>query len=145
ATLVAGPSSHHCQMVSYGMRRLALSMNQFGLDMLRAMERAVRDSALLDPAATTALDHHSYSFCPFCIGSSLAMLMAGLKASHNSDLDQSDSAGESLRYALYLNSMQQQEINLAFFDLMRHLQVNLPDGFRSRRSATSGNLVRIIN
>lgn len=131
------------QMVSYGMRRLALSMNQFGLDMLRAME-----SSDTDPGRQP---QESYAFCPFCVGSSLAMLMAGLVQSGPDDSTRT--AYDSLRHALYLNSMQPQEMNLAFFDLMRHLQVNLPDGFRAKRSAEGQsdpprhnyNSVRIVN
>lgn len=116
------------QMVSYGMRRLALSMNQFGLDMMRVIDSTNRDSVVNQTIM------NSYSFCPFCIGSSLAMLMAGL-IYPTSFTGTTRSAYESLRYALYLNSMQPQEINLAFLDLMRHLQVNLPQGFRAKRSS----------
>ncbi|KAH9493501.1 serpin [Dermatophagoides farinae] len=123
--------------MSYGMRRLATSLNQFGMDLARSME--------MQPHHTTS---SSYSFCPFCVGTSLAILMAGLEDNgplqqqHQQQQQQnyaeeqfrtSEHATErlydSLRYALYLNSMQPQEVHLAFLDLMRHLQVNLPVGF----------------
>lgn len=103
------------------MRKLAMSMNQFGMDMLRHQGKS-------------NLEHHqqqptNIALCPFCVGSSLAMVLAGLWP------DQRDmSAYESLRYALYLNSMQPQEIHLAIYDLMRHLQVNMPEGVRMKRS-----------
>lgn len=66
------------QVVSYGMRKLALSMNQFGLDMLRTIDRMDR---VLNATSTTTVKTTpgSFGFCPFCVGSSLAMILAGLK------------------------------------------------------------------
>ncbi len=66
------------QVVSYGMRKLALSMNQFGLDMLRTIDRMDR---VLNATTTTASKstNQGFGFCPFCVGSSLAMILAGLK------------------------------------------------------------------
>lgn len=131
------------QMIfSYGMRRLALSLNQFGLDMLRTIDEM--QSSNSNETSTR------FAFCPFCIGSSLAMLMAGLEVSSRNFPESlnSDSLYESLRYALYVNSMQQEEINLAFLDLMRHLQVNLPDIQRMKESdwnESMKNHLTIIN
>ncbi|XP_054162410.1 leukocyte elastase inhibitor A-like [Oppia nitens] len=96
------------QVISFGMRKLAASTNQFGLDLMRAMDRS---------EATMA-------FCPFCIGSSLAQLLMGAQGPMES----------ALRHALYLWGMQPQEINLAFYDMNNHLGVNLPYGLRHRSS-----------
>ncbi|OTF79075.1 Group 27 mite allergen-like protein (Serpin-like), partial [Euroglyphus maynei] len=109
------------------MRRLATSLNQFGLDLARSMEMQPRFNL-----------SSSYSFSPFCVGTSLAILMAGLEENDHQQQQQqqirtsehsNERLYESLRYGLYLNSMQPQEIHLAFLDLMRHLQVNMPVGF----------------
>ena len=96
------------QVISFGMRKLAASTNHFGLDLMRAMDKS---------DATMA-------FCPFCIGSSLAMLLMGSQGPMES----------ALRHALYLWGMQPQEINLAYFDMMNHLGVNLPHGARHRKT-----------
>ncbi|RWS31411.1 Leukocyte elastase inhibitor A-like protein [Leptotrombidium deliense] len=90
------------QIISFGMRKLAYSSNQFGLDLMRAMDRS----------------DASMAFCPFCISSSLVMLLMG---SHGT-------SASSLRHALYLWGMQRSEINLAFYDLITHLGVNVPHG-----------------
>lgn len=74
-------SFSEAQVVSYGMRKLALSMNQFGLDMLRTMDRMDR----LINASTSSAQQGSFGFCPFCVGSSLAMLLAGLKDDRSKD------------------------------------------------------------
>lgn len=95
------------QVISFGMRKLAYSTNQFGLDLMRAMDRS--DSNI--------------AFCPFCISSSLSMMLAGAHGS----------TANSLRHALYLWGMQPGEINLAFHDLMSHLGVNIPTGRTFRR------------
>jgi serpin B len=97
----------NCQ-VSFGMRKLAYSTNQFGLDLMRAMDRSDENMA----------------FCPFCISSSLAMMLSGAQGS----------TATSLRHALYLWGMQTNEINVAFYDLMTHLGVNLPNERAYRRS-----------
>lgn len=96
------------QVISFGMRKLAYSTNQFGLDLMRAMDRS---------------DSSSVAFCPFCISSSLSMMLAGAHGS----------TANSLRHALYLWGMQPNEINLAFHDLMSHLGVNIPSGRTFRR------------
>ncbi|RWS06996.1 Leukocyte elastase inhibitor A-like protein [Dinothrombium tinctorium] len=91
----------NAQVISFGMRKLAHSANQFGLDLMRAMDRS---------DATMA-------FCPFCISSSLIMLLMGAHGN----------TASSLRHALYLWGMQRSEINLASYDMMNHLGVNLPN------------------
>ncbi|XP_074602513.1 leukocyte elastase inhibitor-like [Brevipalpus obovatus] len=88
------------QVISFGMRKLAYSTNQFGLDLLRAMDKS-------EP---------SIGFCPICISSSLVMMLMGSQGN----------GASSLRHALYLWGMQTSEINLAFHDMMTHLGVNMP-------------------
>jgi serine protease inhibitor len=90
------------------MRKLASSTNQFGLDLMRAMDKS----------------ESTMAFCPFCIGSSLAMLLMGSQGNMES----------GLRQALYLWGMQPQEINLAYYDMMNHLGVNFPSGIRHRKT-----------
>lgn len=97
----------NCQ-ISFGMRKLAYSTNQFGLDLMRSMDRSEENMA----------------FCPFCISSSLSMM---LSAAHGS-------TASALRHALYLWGMQTNEINVAFYDLMTHLGVNIPNERTYRRS-----------
>lgn len=106
ATILVGKSSP--QIISFGMRKLAMSTNQFGLDLMRAMDRS---------DATIA-------FCPFCISSSLAMLLMGAHGTMEA----------ALRHSLYLWGMQPQEINLAYYDMMNHLGVNLPSASRHRKT-----------
>ena len=93
-----------CQ-VSFPMRKLAYSTNQFGLDLMRAMDRSESNMA----------------FCPFCISSSLSMMLSGAHGS----------TATSLRHALYLWGMNSNEINVAFYDMMNHLGVNVPSFSRS--------------
>ncbi|XP_053208632.1 serpin B3-like [Panonychus citri] len=88
------------QVISFGMRKLAYSTNQFGFDLLRAMDKSESSTA----------------FCPICISSSLTMMLMGSQG-HSST---------SLRHALYLWGMQTSEINLAYHDMMTHLGVNIP-------------------
>ena len=97
---------HHvsCQ-VSYGMRKLAYSTNQFGLDLMRSMDRSDTNMA----------------FCPFCISSSLAMMLSGAQGSTST----------SLRHALYLWGMNSDEINVIFYDMINHLGMNVPSFARS--------------
>lgn len=89
------------QVISFGMRKIAYSSNQFGLDLLRASDRSEARIA----------------FCPFCVSSSLVMLMVGTGNGPMSN---------SLRHALYLYGMNDNEINFAYNDMMNHLGVNLP-------------------
>lgn len=102
------------------MRKLAYSTNQFGLDLMRAMDRSDENLA----------------FCPFCISSSLAMMLSGAQGS----------TATALRHALYLWGMQTNEINVAFYDLMTHLGVNLPNERAYRRSGlfTAGTMPQSI-
>ncbi|KAI1285021.1 Leukocyte elastase inhibitor [Halotydeus destructor] len=86
--------------VSFGLRKLAYSTNQFGLDMMRALDRD-------DPSA---------ALCPVCISSSLAMMLVGAQGT----------MANSLKHALYLYGMQPNEIHGAYFDMMNHLGVNVP-------------------
>lgn len=114
---MAGMSA--AQVISFGMRKLAASTNQFGLDLMRAMDKS---------EATMA-------FCPFCIGSSLAMLLMGAQGGMES----------ALRHALYLWGMQPQEINLAYFDMMNHLGVNMPFGTRHRKTGLISSPSYLLN
>lgn len=87
------------QIITFGMRKLAYSTNQFGLDLMRSMDQFNSSSV----------------FCPICISSSLVMLLIG---SHGTTTS-------SLRHSLYLWGMQPNEIDLAFLDMMNHLGVNM--------------------
>ena len=89
------------------MRKLAYSTNQFGLDLMRVMDRSEQSNA----------------FCPICISSSLVMLLMGSQGSTSS----------ALRHALYLWGMQTSEINLAYYDMMNHLGVNMASLLPQRR------------
>lgn len=91
------------QVISFSMRRIAYSTNQFGLDLLRANSKNEDTSKLL-------------VFCPFCISHSLVMLLMGSQGE----------MADSLRHALYLYGLSENEINFAFFDMMNHLGVNSP-------------------
>ncbi len=86
--------------VSFGLRKLAYSTNQFGLDLMRSFDRS--DEKL--------------AFSPICISSSLSMLLVGAHGS----------VATSLRHALYLWGMSSNEINLAYFDMSSHLGFNQP-------------------
>lgn len=96
----AGLTGQGQQQISFGMRKLAFSSNQFGIDLFRSMDRS--------PVKTAV--------CPFCIFSSLSMMLIGADGSTSS----------ALRHALYLWGMQSEEISIATYDLMDHLGVNLP-------------------
>lgn len=96
------------QQISFGMRKLASSSNQFGFDLMRSMDRSTVTMAL----------------CPFCVFSSLTMMLTGADGT----------TATSLRHALYLWGMQSEEINLASYDLMNHLGVNTPSHSRSLSS-----------
>ena len=102
------------QIISFGMRKLAASTNQFGLDLMKAMDKS--DVAI--------------AFCPFCISSSLAMLLMGSHSTMES----------ALRQSLYLWGMQPQEINLAYYDMINHLGANLPSGFHHRKPGIFSSL-----
>ena len=102
ATLLLTVSALQAQVISFGMRKIAYSSNQFGLDLLRASDKS--ESRL--------------AFCPFCISSSIVMLMMGTAGQ--------SPMSASLRHALYLYGMSDSEINFAYHDMMNHLGVNLP-------------------
>lgn len=103
--------------VSFGLRKLAYSTNQFGLDLMRSFDRS--DTKL--------------AFCPVCISNSLAMLLAGAHGS----------ASTSLRHALYLWGMSSNDINMAYYDMCSHLGVNLPppNYHATGQGSTSSNSV----
>ncbi|XP_015792461.1 serpin B3 [Tetranychus urticae] len=100
------------QVISFGMRKLAYSTNQFGFDLLRAMDKSESSTA----------------FCPICISSSLTMMLMGSQG-HTST---------ALRHALYLWGMQTSEINLAYHDMMTHLGVNVPNSVHYRNLGPYG-------
>ena len=87
------------QIISFGMRKLAYSTNQFGLDLMRSMNQF----------------NSSFCFCPICISTSLVILLMG---SHGSTTS-------SLRHTLYLLGMQVNEIDQAFLDMINHLGTNM--------------------
>lgn len=111
------------------MRKVAYSTNQFGLDLLRASDKN---------------DKKPLVFCPFCISSSLVMLLIGSQ----------NEMANSLRHALYLNPMTENEINFAYFDMMNHLGVNLPTqkqtvstnqlNFKTPVTSGSGNSLNVL-
>lgn len=105
------------QVISFGMRKLAYSTNQFGLDLIRAMDKS----------------DVSIAFCPICISSSLVMMLMGSQGN----------GAASLRHALYLWGMQTSEINLAFHDMMTHLGVNMPTAIYRNNGA--GPIIASIN
>ncbi|GIY83154.1 leukocyte elastase inhibitor A [Caerostris extrusa] len=91
------------QTVTFTMRKMAFSTNQFGIDLYRALNVTDENVAL----------------CPFCIGSSLAMVLLGAEGS----------TAMALRQALYLWGLHPQEVHLAYHDLIAHLGLNLtPSG-----------------
>lgn len=101
------------QQISFAMRKLSSSSNQFGFDLMRSMDRSTVNMAL----------------CPFCVFSSLTMMLTGADGT----------TATALRHALYLWGMQSEEINLASYDLMNHLGVNLPPHARSLYSRRSSH------
>ena len=114
--LICLPQFSNEQVISFSMRKIAYSTNQFGLDLLRASKNDKNDNKLV--------------FCPFCISSSLVMLLMG---------SQKEMAN-SLRHALYLYGMSENEINLAYYDMMNHLGVNLGLPTQKQSSIVTTNL-----
>ncbi|KAH6940511.1 hypothetical protein HPB50_000532 [Hyalomma asiaticum] len=96
------------QGLPFGTRKLAFSANQFGLDLYRALRDAGTESRLLQAEGNVAL-------CPFCVSSSLGMLLLGARGS----------SAMALRHVLYLWGMQ--HVHLAVRDLSSHLSLNLRD------------------
>ncbi|XP_077561626.1 leukocyte elastase inhibitor-like [Haemaphysalis longicornis] len=105
------------QGLPFGTRKLAFSANQFGLDLYRALRDGESSSS-----------HHqrlgggggqeaegNVALCPFCVSSSLGMLLLGARGS----------SAMALRHVLYLWGMQ--HLHLAVRDLSAHLALNLRD------------------
>lgn len=90
------------QIVSHELRKLAVSANQFGLDLLRALDK-------LEPPDKVIV------FCPVCVSSSLMMIMMGSSKYQ---------VVASLRHALYVWSMKPQDINAGFRDIFDHIGLN---------------------
>ncbi|KAG8195443.1 hypothetical protein JTE90_013895 [Oedothorax gibbosus] len=112
------------QTVTFTMRKLAFSTNQFGLDLYRALN---------------ASEDQNVALCPFCVGSSLAMLLLGTQGNPT----------VALRQALYLWGLHPQEVHLAYHDLIAHLGSNLTpleDVFLKRsQPSADDNLLKMMN
>lgn len=90
------------QVISHELRRLSVSTNQFGIDVLKALDR-------IEPPDKVLV------FCPICLSSSLVMIMMG---------SSKYPVVSSLRQALYVWSMSPQEINKGFKDIFEHIGLN---------------------
>lgn len=121
ATQGASPT----QTVTFSMRKLAFSTNQFGIDLYRALDSSHDDGG----------QHRNVALCPFCVGTSLAMLYLG--AEGPSEM--------ALRQALYLWGLQPQDIHVAYRDLIAHLGLNLEEHEGRRDEDDEGNVLRIAN
>lgn len=86
--------------LTFAMRKLAFATNQFGFDLYRAFKVPKNEGV---------------AFCPFCISTSLAMILLGAQGRSASALQQ----------ALYLWGVRQEDVHLAFHDLLIHLRDNL--------------------
>lgn len=100
-----------CQVVSHGLRRLAISTNHFGLDVLRSLDK-------IEPADKVIV------FCPLCLSSSLAMIIMGSSKYE---------VISSLRHALYIWSMRPKEINQAYLDIFNHVGLNQVSTINKRK------------
>lgn len=101
--IVLGTDPRH-QVVTFGMRRLAFSINQLGFDVYRALVAGPEE------------DEGNVALCPFCVGASLAMVLLGAEGGSET----------ALRQALYLSwSMKGGDMHLAFRDLIAHIGLNL--------------------
>lgn len=97
-------SDHRQQAVTFGMRRLASSINQFGFDTYLAL------------VAGSEEGEGNVALCPFCVASSLAMILLGAEGGSET----------ALRQALYLSwSMKGGDMHLAYRDLIAHIGLNL--------------------
>ena len=96
------PSFLNAQVVSPELRRLSISTNQFGIDVLKALDR-------IEPPDKVLV------FCPVCLSSSLMMIMMG---------SSKYPVVSSLRHALYVWSMKPHEINKGFKDIFQHIGLN---------------------
>lgn len=90
------------QIVSHELRRLSTSINQFGIDALRALDRIESPDRVI-------------VFCPICLSSTFMMIMMGSSKYQ---------VVSSLRHALYVWSMRPQEVNQGFKDLFEHIDLN---------------------
>jgi len=90
------------QIASHELRRLAVSINQFGMDSIKALDR-------IEPPDKVLV------FCPACIASSMAMIMMGSSKYQ---------VVSSLRHGLYVWSMRPNEINKGFKDILEHIGIN---------------------
>lgn len=90
------------QVVSHELRRLAISTNQFGIDVLKSLDR-------IEPPDKVIV------FCPVCLSSSLMMIMMGSSKYQ---------VVSSFRQALYVWSMKPHEINRGFKDIFDHIGLN---------------------
>lgn len=95
-------SNSSAQIVSHELRKLAVSSNQFGIDVLKALDR-------IEPPDKVLV------FCPICLSSSLMMIMMGSSKYQ---------VVSSLRHALYVWSMKPQDINRGFKDIFEHIGLN---------------------
>lgn len=98
------------QVVSPELRRLSSSVNQFGIDALKALDKVEPPDRVL-------------VFCPICLSSTLMMIMMG-SSKHQ--------VVSSLRHALYVWSMRPEEINRSFKDLFEHIDLNQVQLINSR-------------
>ncbi|KFM63432.1 Ovalbumin-related protein Y, partial [Stegodyphus mimosarum] len=86
--------------LTFAMRKLAFSTNQFGIDLYRALKVPKNEVV---------------AFCPFCISTSLAMILLGAQGR----------SANALQQALYLWGVRQEDVHIAFHDLLIHLRDNL--------------------
>lgn len=86
--------------LTFAMRKLAFSTNQFGIDLYRALKVPKNEGV---------------AFCPFCISTSLAMVLLGAQGR----------SANALQQALYLWGVRQEDVHIAFHDLLIHLRDNL--------------------
>lgn len=100
------------QGLPFGTRKLAFSANQFGLDLYRALRDGESSS---HHQLQQRLGEGNVALCPFCVSSSLGMLLLGARGS----------SAMALRHVLYLWGMQ--HLHLAVRDLSAHLALNLRD------------------
>ncbi|XP_022689243.1 uncharacterized protein LOC111260614 isoform X2 [Varroa jacobsoni] len=95
ASLLLPPSLGQGVPLTFGMRKLAFSANQFGIDLYRTMRHSEGNIAI----------------CPFCIDQSLLMTLLGAQGQ----------SAMALRHVLYLWGMQPQELHTASHQLITHL------------------------
>lgn len=107
--LVLPSSSRTQQGLSFNVRKLAFSANQFGIDLYRA---------LVDN------QEGNIALCPFCVSSTLGMALLGARGS----------TALALRHVLYLWSTPTQDLHLAVRDLTSHLALNLQPEPSQRRA-----------